>query len=121
MLCAPGGPTRLNRLFRAHPAGETPPEACGAAVAGRRVVQTMRLSMKAFGLRLGAPALVGVAAIVVAALAAGAWKLASAPPAAGVGMPERLRAIAAATDPQTNLFQNGHRARARGARRTAQG
>src|SRR5262245_9302413 len=93
--------------------GKGAPEVPGAAVAVRGVVHTMRLSMNAFGLRLGAPALVG------AALAAGAWKFAAT--AARVPMPERLRAIAAATDPQTNMFQNADRAKALEARWTKEG
>jgi hypothetical protein len=78
----------------------------------------MRLNVNAFGWRLGAPALLGSGLLVVAALAAGAWRLAAPQ---HVPMPERLRAIAAATDPQTNMFQNGDRARALEARWTSEG
>ena len=61
---------------------------------------------------------VGAGVIVAAALAAGALKRPAPPP---VPMPERLRAIAAATDPQTNMFQNGDRAKALEARWAKEG
>ncbi|HZN03866.1 MAG TPA: CRTAC1 family protein [Candidatus Polarisedimenticolia bacterium] len=75
-------------------------------------------TLNAFGLRLSAPALVGAGVLVVALLAAAAWKFAAPRP---VPMPERLRAIAAATDPETNMFQNGDRAKALEARWTREG
>ena len=78
----------------------------------------MRLTMNAFGLRLGAPALLGAGAVVVTLLAAGAWKFSES---ARVTMPERLQAIAAATDPETNRFQNGDHARALEARLAQEG